>query len=77
MPVTAGCEVATGRATVPPPATTATVGGELATTVPLSVCAVTLRTSACPTSTVTGVYVSAVAPTIGTQLPPAASQRCH
>src|SRR5579864_1102828 len=77
VPVTVGSVVAAGRVTVPPPAVTATVAGDAALTMPVSVCAVTSSTSACPTSTVTGTYVSAVAPVIGTQLPPAASQRCH
>ena len=77
VPVTVGGAVTAGRAAVAPPAATATVGGDAAVAVPPNACAVTASTSACPTSSATGRYVSAVAPTIGAHVPPAASQRCH
>ena len=75
--MTVGVEVAAGRVTVEPELETGGVGGDDALAVPAALCAVTATVSACPTSSVTGRYVSVVAPTIGTQPAPAASQRCH
>ena len=53
------------------------MGGDEAPAVPLGDVAVTVTTSACPTSAAPGVYVSSVAPRIGAQPAPAASQRFH
>src|SRR5207249_3792057 len=55
VPVTVGVDVATGRVTELPPATTATVAGELATAAPAGACAVTPSARAWPTSLVTGM----------------------
>src|SRR5207237_610579 len=68
--------VTTGAAAVEPPLPVAVTPSE-AVAEPPKACAVTASTSACPTSSATGRYVSAVAPTIGAHVPPAASQRCH
>ena len=60
-----------------PAGVTAAVGTVVALAVPAVEVAVTKTLSACPTSALTGRYDSAVAPEIGTQLAPAASQRRH
>ncbi len=76
MPDTLGATIADGRLAVPLPAgVTASVGGDDAPAVAVGDDAATERTSACPTSAAAGVYVSSVAPGIGTQPAPAASQR--
>ena len=62
---------------VSPAGETAAVASELATAVPAPEVAVTKTLSECPTSSVTGRYDSALAPAIGAQFAPAASQRRH
>src|SRR5439155_4504195 len=77
VPETVGALVVAGRVVVDPDADTEIVAGEDAAAEPPGADAVTATARAWPTSSVTGRYVSAVAPGIGAQPAPAASHRCH
>ena len=72
VPEIVGRPVLAGGATA-----TAVVGAEVAAAEPPSLRAVTTTRNSRPTSAPVAVYVLLVAPEIGWQLPPLASQRCH
>ena len=71
-PSIVGVDVLSGRR-----GATAVVGADRAVAVPPSLRAVTETRSSWPTSAGVAVYDLAVAPSIGTQFAPSASQRCH
>ena len=78
VPPIAGGLRLVGRAAGDVPAgETAAVGDVVVDAVPVAEVAVTKTLSECPTSSLTGRYVSAVALEIAAQLAPAASHRLH
>src|SRR5437660_6787294 len=78
VPWISGGEMLVGCAAGGVPAgETAAVGAEAAAALPAAEVAVTTALSEWPTSALTGLYVSAVAPEIGVKFEPGAQQRVH